>query len=195
MEEKAPFGVKEALLCAVLSAALVTGATAMYLVWSTKMKRDSDEVEGASDMKKELLPPLTMDQLPEGLEYMEFCKMNLIYHERAVMAERVANCFEENRDLEKARIHYLISVETYLQVEQNQRAYALALHCRSLTRDSSALYQCEWMCAIASIFQHSPKALEHFNRCEELALSMETPKVNLAVIKRENNPARTPSKD
>ena len=63
----------------------------MYLVWSANMKRDSTAVEeGASDSasdKKDLSPPLTMDQLPEALDHIDFCKMNLMYFEMAAMEE------------------------------------------------------------------------------------------------------------
>ena len=192
MEEKAPFGVKEALLCVVVSAALATGATAMYLVWSTKMQRDSSAVEeGASDLKK-LLPRLGMDQLPEALEQIEICRMNLLYFEMAVLAERVANCFEENGDLEQAVRHRLLASGCYLRVNENQRAYDVVLHCLPLTH--TVLFQCELMCAIASTLLLSPKALEHFNRCEELAPSSEIPKANLAYSKRERNSAGTPQR-
>ena len=191
MEEKAPFGVKEALLCVVVSAALATGATAMYLVWSTKMQRDSSAVEeGASDLKK-LLPRLGMDQLPEALEQIEICRMNLLYFEMAVLAERVANCFEENGDLEQAVLHRLLACDYYSLVEENQRAYDVTLQCLSLTQESNILFQSELACAITSTLLLSPKALEHLNRCEELAPSTEIPKGNLASSKRERNSAGT----
>ena len=167
----------------------------MYLAWSTKMQRDSSAVEeGASDRKKEPLLPLGMDQLPEALEQIDFCRMNLLHFEMAVMLERVANCFEKNGDLEQALNLCYLAFEPYVQAEENQRAYDVVLHCLSLTRDSNVLFLCELKCAYVSGLLLSPKALEHFNRCEELAPSTEIPKANLAFSKRERNSAGTPQR-
>ena len=84
----------------------------MYLIWSVKVKgkEGSAAEEGATDgkkkkKKKKFPQPLTTDQLQSALDYIEYCGQSLMDYEMAVMLERVANCFEENGDLEEAMDH------------------------------------------------------------------------------------------
>jgi tetratricopeptide (TPR) repeat protein len=194
MEEKASFGAKEALLCVAVSSALATVAGAMYLLWSAKRKGDSSRAieEGALNEKEE--PPLTMDQLSEALEQMEFCRMNLMYYEMAVLKERVANCYEKSGDFVEAMEQRLLAYDYYSQVEEYQKAYDVVLGCLSLTKDSFVLFLYEMMCANVCTTLLLPKALEHLDRCEELALSSLTPEANLAEAKCEWNSVQ-PSKN
>ena len=95
MEEKAAFGVKEALLCVVVSAALAAGGVAVYLAWNAKLKSEKvcsveGDVEGevlsveggALDAENE---PMTMDQFPGALYAIQFLRANFKEDRKSVV--------------------------------------------------------------------------------------------------------------
>jgi hypothetical protein len=184
-EDNASFR-KEAVLCAVIAAAAVSaGLVVLYKIRNAKSKTDPpaqhEEESGDSG-----LAPLTVDQIPWAFEANEHFQSELDHLSAANVLERLANCLEENGELMEALGFRQAAFVCYSRGGDLQKVYELMVRCIQPTlQDHDTLLIVEGMCASACILIHSPKALEHFDHCEEYCLSSTHPQANLAQVKSE----------
>ena len=186
-ENNASFGPKEAVLCAAVIVAVTAGAVVLYKIRNAKAKANSSaDADADESMSDSSLAPLTVDQIPRAYEAIQYFQSHLDHFSAANVLERLANCFEENGELMEALGLRQAAFVSYSRGGDIQRGYELLVQCiQPSLLDHGALVQVESMCAYACILLHSPKALEHLDRCEEYCLSFTNPQADLAQAKSE----------